>query len=155
MDKIVRLRQEIERQKEINKKLLDGQLKDGCLYALNQVLSFLKTLEEEPDKSLEEAAYKYSFDSRPCIYGQVDVIDAFIAGAEWQASRMPMPEDTVLFQKGVQEGRRLEREDMLKDAVECDLVCIKDRLAAILPMKDFRWTVGDKVRIVVLKEEEE
>jgi hypothetical protein len=38
----------------------------------------------ESSESLEEAAYKYSFDSRPSIYGQVDVIDAFKAGAEWQ-----------------------------------------------------------------------
>ncbi len=42
------------------------------------------TFVEPPDKSIEEAAYKYSSDSRPSIFGQVDVIDAFIAGAEWQ-----------------------------------------------------------------------
>ena len=82
--------------------------------AYNKVITIFDTLSEEPDKSLEEAAYKYSFDSRPSIYGQVDVIDAFKAGAEWQASQMPMPEDTVLFQKGVAEGRKLEREDMTK-----------------------------------------
>lgn len=40
-----------------------------------------------PD-NLDEAAYKYSFDSRPSIYGQVDVIDAFKAGAEWMAKQM-------------------------------------------------------------------
>ena len=43
--------------------------------------------QEQPDKSLEEAAYKYSFESRPSVYGQVDVIDAFIAGAEWMAKQ--------------------------------------------------------------------
>ena len=55
---------------------------------LDKVLSFLDTLSEEPDKSLEEVAYKYSFDSRSSIYGQVDVIDAFKAGAEWQKEQM-------------------------------------------------------------------
>ena len=40
-----------------------------------------------------------------------DIKDAFIAGAEWQKSQMPMPEDTVIFMKGVAEGRRLEREE--------------------------------------------
>ena len=40
-----------------------------------------------PD-NLDEAAYKYSFDSRPSIYGQVDVIDAFKAGAEWMAKQI-------------------------------------------------------------------
>lgn len=41
------IRAEIERQKEINKRLLDGQLREGCLYAFNQVLSFLDTLPEQ------------------------------------------------------------------------------------------------------------
>ena len=39
----------------------------------------------------------------------------FIAGAAWQAKQLlkisPLPEDTVLFQKGVEEGRRLEKDD--------------------------------------------
>lgn len=69
-----------------------------------------------PDKSLEEAAAKYA---EPYISTVTDNVKwAFKAGAEWRASQMPMPEDTVLFQKGVAEGRRLEREDMRKDAVE-------------------------------------
>ena len=34
------------------------------------------------------------------------------AGIAEMAKSMPMPEDTVLFQNGVKEGRRLEREDM-------------------------------------------
>ena len=36
------------------------------------------------DKETFEAAYEYAFDSRPSIYGQVDVINAFMAGAKWQ-----------------------------------------------------------------------
>lgn len=35
----------------------------------------------------------------------------FKAGAEWMASQMPIPEDTVIFQKGVEEGKRLAKED--------------------------------------------
>lgn len=34
------------------------------------------------------------------------------------ANQMPMPEDTVIFQKGVAEGRRLEREDNNKALAE-------------------------------------
>lgn len=121
-----KIRQEIERRINILTNVYAEQVerKDeemmnyyhGKVIALEELRPFLDTLSEEPDKNLEEAAYKYSFDSRPSIYGQVDVIDAFKAGAEWQASQMPMPEDTVLFNKGVAEGRRLEREDMLRDA---------------------------------------
>lgn len=54
---------------------------------------------------------------------------AFIAGAKWQ------------------------KEQMLKGAVECELVCLKDRLLAVLPTKEFRWTVGDKVKIIIVKED--
>jgi hypothetical protein len=42
-----------------------------------------------------------------------DIRITFIAGAEWMAKQLPLPEDSVAFQKGVQEGRRLEREDVL------------------------------------------
>lgn len=49
--------------------------------------------------------------------------DAFVDGANWQREQTPgiteknpiNPFDTKLFQDGVKEGRRLEREDMLKE----------------------------------------
>ena len=151
---------------------------------LEEALDILSTLkQEEPDKSLEEAAYKYSFDSRPSIYGQVDVIDAFKAGAEWQKEQddketadlltiahlqgmeqmkgqllqgSPMPEDTVLFNKGVEEGRRLEREDMLKDAVEGYVNYYEDSGGILMAEAQVGcpYHSGDKIRIVVLKAEE-
>lgn len=66
---------------------------------------------------LDEEAYKYSLEHRASVYGRVDIIDAFIAGAKWQAEQLlkssPLPEDTLIFRKGVEEGRRLEREDTL------------------------------------------
>ena len=40
-----------------------------------------------------------------------DIADAFIAGAKWQAEHTPLPEDTVLFNKGVEEGKRLMIEE--------------------------------------------
>lgn len=91
--------------------------------------------------SLEEAAEKYAYggipdDMKPYVKPVADeVIKNFIAGAKWQkeqdkgwlltkvhldgvitgaemaAKSSPMPEDTVTFQRGVAEGRRLERED--------------------------------------------
>lgn len=64
MDKIEKIRQEIERQKEINKKLLDGQLKDGCLYALNQVLSFLDTLSGKDARPCWEKVHTYTEELR-------------------------------------------------------------------------------------------
>lgn len=143
MDKIARLRQEIER------RITDNTF--GAKLELIDILAWLDTLSEEPDKSLEEAAediYKIPFGTRA---------EDFIAGAEWQASQMPMPEDTVLFQKGVAEGRRLEREDMLKDAVAVEVVGEKRDLRLIDSTQRclFNAKRGDWLRIVVLKEEEE
>jgi hypothetical protein len=81
--------------------------------------------------AIEKAAFEYERENRGGILSGVDIINAFEDGAKWQ------------------------KQQMMKEAVECELVCIKDRLAAILPMKEFRWTVGDKVRIIIVKEEGE
>lgn len=73
----------------------------------------------EPSKDLEEAAWKYAEqeiktwdDTEP--NERKEIHDDFIAGAKWQAEHtedFPMPEDTVLFNKGVEEGKRLMGED--------------------------------------------
>ena len=69
----------------------------------------------EPD-DLEEAADEYAISLTPCDQQEeLNYFNSFIAGAKWQAKQFlkgsPLPEDTILFQKGVEEGRRLERED--------------------------------------------
>ena len=63
--------------------------------------------EEKPSEDLKEAAEKYA--DEEMMSGLAE--RAFIAGAKWMESQMPLPEDTVIFMKGVAEGRRLERED--------------------------------------------
>ena len=50
----------------------------------------------------------------------------FKAGAEWQAKRSPLPEDTLIFKKGVEEGKRL----MMEDAVEGS--CIDDLTKSVI-----------------------
>ena len=67
--------------------------------------------EEKPSEDLKEAARRYS-DGPECSWvGKSALEYAFIAGAKWMDKQMPMPEDTVIFMKGVAEGRRLEREE--------------------------------------------
>lgn len=56
------IRAEIERLKEINKRLLGGQLREGCLYAFNQVLAFLDTLPEQPEL-VQHPAISYMYDA--------------------------------------------------------------------------------------------
>ena len=95
--------------------------------------SFLDTLPEEPiSEYLEEAAEEYrqgEVDSGcdyiddsdgDSLYHSACLTDAFKAGAEWMKKQMPMPEDTVLFQKGVEEGKRLMMEGAVVAHVPID-----------------------------------
>ena len=124
MDKIDKIRQEIERQmryaKNANypKSSIENEMATEIVAVCLELLSFLDTLSEEPDKSMEEAAEEQakSFGYMSHDREFKENVESFIVGAKWQNERMaksmPLPEDTVLFQKGVAEGRRLEREDM-------------------------------------------
>lgn len=62
--------------------------------------------------------------------------DGIIAGAKWQAEQLlkssPIPEDTVLFNKGVEEGKRLMMEDAVKWLVDDDYDELTDKGRFIL-----------------------
>ena len=103
----------------------------GKVIALEELLSFLDTLAEEPDKSLEEAAEEYIEKGR-YLPEAFFVRPAFIAGAKWQDSQM------------------------FKDAVEgmvCATITGTNAISFLSPLHN-ELNAGDKVRIVVLKEEE-
>lgn len=52
---------------------------------LDALLSFIDSLpEEKPSEDLEEVAARYELEKRQSILSSVDIVDAFIAGAEWQ-----------------------------------------------------------------------
>lgn len=113
-----------------------------------------KHTDDKSDKSLEEAAEEYIKKGKYLPEAWV-VRPAFIAGWKCRDDQMPMPEDTVLFQKGVAEGRRLEREDMLKDAMEGQIYGSDgDHWIESEIYENLKGKEGDKVRIIVLKEEE-
>ena len=137
--------------------------------------------EKHIPKDLEEAAKKYATEwhenpdgSAWKPYFEVSAIKAFIAGAKWQADHTPLPEDTVLFNKGVAEGRRLAeeeqadlftivaldaaqraREQMLKEAVEGEVESFSDMHQEVtIPLNPTMFKVGDKVRIIILPKED-
>lgn len=146
MDKIEKIRAEIERQLtahdavdhldafEVGKAWNRGHRK-----ALDNLLSFLDTLEEEPDKSLEEAVSEQICVAADKHIHRVidaaghpgwdwttqDIADAFKAGAEWQYQK-----DRGEFAKlkakelsdGYNEGIAKGKEQMLKDAVEFECI---------------------------------
>ena len=135
--------------------------------------------EPEKPKDLEEAADDYigKVADDGWEWETHDIVDAFIAGAKWQAEQLlkgsPLPEDTVLFNKGVAEGRRLAEEEqadlftivaldaaqraqdqMMKDAEEglfqntpFPTICLDD-------CKDHNFKDNQKVRIIIVKEDE-
>ncbi len=104
---------------------------------------------EQPVGGLEEAAEKYT-DKHP----YATIMGAFIAGAEWGMNQCPLPEDTTIFNKGVAEGKRL----MMEGAVECMVMDFSSNLPR--PQVDIRldpgkYYSGDKVKVIVIKEEEQ
>ena len=107
MDKIERIRQEIERLKKyaeeskkewINEGYTQNAFAEDCrITSFDKLLSFIDTLSEEPDKDLEEAARLYAI---PHYMKDIDVNHieeypydtgleaAFIAGAKWDAEHL-------------------------------------------------------------------
>ena len=134
-----------------------------------------QSAEDGAPKDLEEAANKFAvfYDQGTC-----DGIaqDCFIAGAKWQAEQLlkssPLPEDTVLFNKGVAEGRRLAEEEqadlftivaldaaqrakeqMMKEAVEGEVESFSDMHQEVtIPLNPTMFKVGDKVRVIIIKD---
>lgn len=64
----------------------------------------------------------------------------------------PLPEDTVLFQKGVEEGKRL----MMEDAVEGVVYRYESyqKIATAIIVDIPREILGNKVKIIIVKEKE-
>ena len=141
----------------------------------------LKDLEEAAGKYAEEHGFRVPYDGSDNFYDDVDVKaskDGFIAGAKWQAEQLlkgsPLPEDTVLFNKGVEEGKRLAEEEqadlftivaldsaqrakeqMMKGAMEGQIYgCDGSHWIETDIDENIKGKYGDKVRVIVLPKED-
>lgn len=165
---------------ELLERMLNWQKKMGTITLDGQS-------KEPVSEDLEEAARLYAI---PHFMKDIDVnyIEeypydsgleaAFKAGAEWQKKQMGEQArkelaktdltlaDLVAFDEGCKLGRRLERQDMLKDAVEVIVVenygCEKGEdgewRGVVTPTISFETTdfsFGDKVKIVIIPEKED
>lgn len=154
---IEKIRQEIERLKGICTAQIKANPGQTFPFVMemtgyDKLLSFLDTLSEEPSKSLEEAAeiiaknilgrdYLAELDEECAIDALEDAKSFVKAGAEWQKSQMV--KGAYVESQIVEDGRiELEGEP---------LPCLNPII--LLPYPQFQ--PGDKVRIVVLKAEEE
>lgn len=86
---ISKIKAEIERQMDEYKPIVGGVDElTGAHIVLAKLLSFLDTLEEETPNDLEEAAGLYLDNHKPLTrYNWGDLMDAFKAGAKWQAEK--------------------------------------------------------------------
>lgn len=202
MDKIEKIRQEIERRRlHFNKEaekyqaLNNGYSQNcyGARDALRDLENFLDTLSEEPDKSLEEAAeekypvYWKSYPKDGIVRSESSYDtnkqcrEAFIAGAEWQKEQdQPITGNSLeqewlryVDKKKKECGGELpalgeygwlqiarhfaewQKSSMLKDAEECELYWDGDFLAIDLNMAALGYSEKDKVRIIIMKEDEQ
>ena len=163
MNTIDKIRAEIERRMvELAKdKYIDLHDASCRTKELNLLLSFLDTLEGHSEKpnnheGLDEAAENYVTDwSKISAY---EIEQAFKAGAEWQKdkdTRDMYMSDNRHFQKVYELGRKEEMEQMMKEAVEGEVVKdISNKLAVTAKINLDEYKFGDKVRIIIVKEDE-
>lgn len=111
----------------------------------------------ETDNALNDAAVRWNAKNGLQVSELInrDIRDAFIAGAEWQARQLlkgsPLPEDTVLFHKGVEEGKRL----MMEDAVEGEIGYWNQRGLSIRldqSLERLGYDTDTNVRIIIIKD---
>ena len=155
---IATIKAEVERRIELHDSLASNaesemiaNLEIGAAQALEDLLPLFSVLGTENPLGLEEEIKRYYDDmDGDCRYAQT--ARHF---AKWGANHTPLPEDTVLFNKGVEEGKRL----MMEEAME-GVVCYGSKGAYI--ETDFLGTdntdvygmPGDKVRVIICKKED-
>ena len=112
------------------------------------------------DEELKKAAVEYATEWHENPDGSAwkplfeeSAIKDFIAGAKWMEAHTPLPEDTVLFNKGVEEGKRLMMEEAIDAEISVKFPVVGRSLISVIDMlKDFKY--GDKVRIIVIPKED-
>ena len=146
---------------------------------VDKMLAECRGYDEQPDKSLEEAADKYSneneymdvgFCVEPVYIGH-KIEKAFIAGAEWQKqqdlaemAQSKSPLSVAYANRCFENGKKAMKEQMLKDAI---YYVVQDDLDShgasynipfirigTTALKPKGIGVGDKVKVIVLKAEE-
>ena len=127
--------------------------------AYEDIISLINSLPEEPDKSLKEEMDKFieTFGwGKTKHLAEKELISATTRHfAKWGAEHTPLPEDTVLFNKGVAEGKRL----MLEDAVEGEVhkydkfSYVKEKNSKSLTELLAKFNNNDKVKIIIVKED--
>ena len=148
--------------KEIERRIADNTF--GAKLELIDILAWLDTLSEEPNKSLEEAAEEYKqgeIDTNVDYYDETGeplcfmeaLKDAFIAGAEWQYQK-DRGKFAQIKAKTWCEGYDACKDKMMKDAVEGKVFMSFAPGHNQMVMADVDLPTNTKVKIIIVKEEE-
>ena len=126
----------------------DDSYYEGENDGYNRILDIIDSLQQEPDKNLEEAAEKYRRAScnaamKPNIDGPIpeyggNVKTAFIAGAEWQTKQLM--KDAIHY---------VVQDDLDSHGASYNIPFIRIGINALKPKG---IGVGDKVHIIIEKE---
>lgn len=157
-----KIKQGIERRIEMYKGLkpVRDQFYLGQISAAKGILQFINSLSEEPASEDLEEYYKKEFLPNEWFAksGQrtISQFNFFTARhfAEWQKKQ-----DNICYKEIFEEGAKWQKQQMIKDAVEC-IVCNgigdrylkevnKDSISAALTNFQF----DDKVKIIIVKED--
>ena len=147
MDKIVLIRQEIERLKKLLEEstyyLDNSQQALGYSFALDDFNEFLDTLSEEPDKSLEEEIKDY-------FQGYWPGTDT----AEQCNTDLHFTPPAIM--RLARHFAKWQKEQMIEEAVEGEVVKdINNKLAVTAKNVNLdRFNFGDKVNIIILPKED-
>ena len=148
---IEQIKTELERRIALYSSLSENTVNPNRIDEDRQILSFLSTLESENPvpNDLKEAVKNYIYkaaDSPGDDWTTDDIRNAFIAGYKLHEANIPLPEDTVLFNKGVAAGKRL----MIEEAVEGEVILNPYPMICLDDCKDYDFKDGDEVRIIIV-----
>lgn len=111
------------------------------------------------EEAAEEQAKSFGYMSHDREFKEN--VESFIAGAKWKKQRMMKDGNVILAEedfdaekeKSMEWGYNLCKEQMLKEAEECELYWDGYFLTIDLNMTALGYSEGDKVRIIIVKED--
>lgn len=138
-----------------------------CEYAKNRFIAGAKWKENKTDQlpnDLNGAAIDFADNARKELFAKDyaissiadydhGCIDGFIAGAKWQKQHDAELIE-IAYNDGITIGMTKQKEQMLKEAEECELYWDGYFLAIDLNMTALGYSEHDKVRVIVCKKED-
>lgn len=177
-----KIRAEIERLKEklhaeyvLHRHTIKAVVSKLSIDNLDSLLSFIDSLQQEqPDNEdidkVAQELYEHFYELKrrnnvpTNLYDKQEIIDLWKAGAEWQKAKMLKDNPVIMSVEDFQalidsHAKRVEadyKEQMLKEAVEgtvMDFSSNRPRPQVDVLLDPHKYHTGDKVRVIIVKEE--